>query len=293
MGHELAGWDRAIEAWRWLLRNKRLTNCIIESPELAGGRRIAAFGATVFVSRAFADAEIAEPRPGTTARMIESIAAGRPVVLSKPQVRAANTRGGLDLLALYSTWRKGLPPGQVTQVRVLLAEIGLMQHAGYRLRRVLQELPDSSHIQAAREWRVFRFLEYRKLPQAASRNPSNPDRALAVAEMEDALSNPGSVAAMLFNYREPVLKLRESHQALLEAALGGLTDEELAATLGLKIAAVKKRWASVFQHIAQVKPGLLPKLIESGAADKRGRQKRHHLLAHLRDHKEELRPFLY
>jgi hypothetical protein len=115
-------------------------------------------------------------------------------------------------------------------------------------------------------------------------------RALGVVERADALAVPGSVGAMLFTYREPVLRFRNADQQLLSAALRGLTDEESARTMGLTLPAVKKRWASVFDHVARGKPELLPGLEDGLDRQTRGPQKRHYLLAYLREHPEELRP---
>jgi hypothetical protein len=74
-----------------------------------------------------------------------------------------------------------------------------------------------------------------------------------------------------------------------------LTDEGLARELNLKLTAVKRRWLTLFERIADVHPDLLPpdvRLPENGDnhIGKRGPQKRHHLLAYVREHPEELRP---
>ena len=85
--------------------------------------------------------------------------------------------------------------------------------------------------------------------------------------------------------------LRDADQELLLAALDGLTDNELSQVLGLKLPALKKRWASLFERVRRVRPDLVPHP-ESDAVETRGPQKRHRLLAYLRDHPEELRPQL-
>jgi hypothetical protein len=118
----------------------------------------------------------------------------------------------------------------------------------------------------------------------------NKDRALFVADRESAFAVSGSIANFLFHYREPILSLRKEDQQLLAVALRGLTDEELSKALSLKVAAVKKRWAAVFGRVSAVKPELIPEV--AGSYAMRGRQKRHHLLAYLREHPEELRPVM-
>jgi hypothetical protein len=110
-----------------------------------------------------------------------------------------------------------------------------------------------------------------------------------VATPESVSAAPYSVAATLYRYQPPVLRLRPSEQRLLAAALAGKTDSELSADLGLSIEAIKKRWMSIFERVDKFKPGILtPTDVDS---DGRGPQKRHRVVAYIRMHPEELRPF--
>ena len=72
-------------------------------------------------------------------------------------------------------------------------------------------------------------------------------------------------------------------------ALTGKTDAELSAELGLSIEAVKKRWMSIFDRVDEFKPEMLAKTDADN--DGRGPQKRHRVVAYVRAHPEELRPF--
>lgn len=77
--------------------------------------------------------------------------------------------------------------------------------------------------------------------------------------------------------------------ALLAAALDGQTDAELSADLGVSIEATKKRWLSIFERVESFKPEILLSAGASGPG--RGPQKRHRVVAYVRAHPEELRPF--
>jgi hypothetical protein len=85
-----------------------------------------------------------------------------------------------------------------------------------------------------------------------------------------------------------VLHLSEGERELLWAALEGQTDTELAISLDLTLPAVKARWRSVFTRFAKMEKSLAPEFFGQGG---RGPQKRHRILAYLREHPEELRPF--
>jgi hypothetical protein len=97
---------------------------------------------------------------------------------------------------------------------------------------------------------------------------------------------------MFFCYTPPILRFKHADQQLLGTALEGLTDNELSDALGLSMQTVKKRWASVFDQVCDVMPSLLPDSNDGTERRTRGPQKRHHLLAYLRHHPEELRPFV-
>jgi hypothetical protein len=62
LGEESVGHCWAMEGWRDLVRSCSFHSTVIEADPRIAGHRIVAFGASVFVSRAFADEEIADPR---------------------------------------------------------------------------------------------------------------------------------------------------------------------------------------------------------------------------------------
>jgi hypothetical protein len=95
----------------------------------------------------------------------------------------------------------------------------------------------------------------------------------------------------MYRYQEPVLRLSPAEQNLLAAALSGKTDAELSAVLGLSIEAIKKRWMSIFDRVDEFKADILTRTDED--SDGRGPQKRHRVVAYVRNHPEELRPFAW
>jgi hypothetical protein len=93
----------------------------------------------------------------------------------------------------------------------------------------------------------------------------------------------------MYRYQAPVLRLRPAEQKLLAAALAGKTDAELSGDLDLSIEAIKKRWMSIFARVDQFKPEILSSA--EAESEGRGPQKRHRVVAYVRTHPEELRPF--
>lgn len=281
VGGDDVGRGSALHVWDQLLRHPAFRGIVIERDPSMAGQRIVAAGAGVFVRPDFMTAEIANPRPGLNARIIASVARGRPVLLSLPEIARGNAGAGLDVVNLIGSWlQTGLSAEELAMINGLLAASFLEAHRGYRLHRIIRELPCEAELDVVRP--LFRVIHM----AVASR------RWIALLTKDEAFRSPHSMACLMFQYREPELRLSQAHQQLLLAALKMQTDDELANALGLTLPAVKQRWRSVFERIEQVKPELVVGL----AADKRagrGRQKRHHVLSYLQVHPEELRPYAW
>lgn len=280
LGDQIVGRSAAVRVWKALLDSPAFQANVIESERPLSGHRIVACGMGVFVTRTFADREIRNPRPGINSRIIAAVASGESIVLSRAQIGAGNAGEGVDFVNMYGTWRDGIMnPDQLAEAQVLLGTSFIEHFAGYRFNRVLKEAIGNSRIALARATGTYRIVaEFRES-----------ESALAVVTRESVLTAPYSVAATMYRYQAPVLRLRPAEQRLLGAALAGKTDAELSADLGLSIEAIKKRWMSVFDRVDQFKPGILNRAEPDN--DARGPQKRHRVIAYIRTHPEELRPF--
>jgi len=274
------GRSAALRVWKTLLHEPSFLANVIESDRPLAGHRIVGCGMGVFVTRTFADREIRTPQPGLNSRIIAGVASGTSTVLSRAQIAAGNAGEGLDFVNMYGSWREGvMSTDQIAEVHALLGTSFVEHFSGYRFNRVLKEAVGHSSIALARATGTYRQIAEFKESQSA----------LVVATRESVLSAPYSVAASLYRYQEPVLQLRPAEQRLLAAALVGKTDAELSADLGLSIEAIKKRWMSIFERVDEFKPEILSPA--GPDSDGRGPQKRHRVVAYIRTHPEELRPF--
>ena len=287
LGDQIVGRKTALGIWKGFLDNPAFLGTVIESEVPIAGQKIVACGLGVFVTAAFADREIADPRPGLNSRIIARVGAGfveEPVLLTRAEIGEGNAGDGLDFVNMYGTWRDGIMNrDQLAEVHALLGTSFVEHFAGYRFNRVLKEAIGASRIALARATGTYRLLA--EFPDSES--------ALAVVTRESALAAPYSAAAAIYRYRAPVLRLRPAEQELLAAALSGKTDAELSADLGLSVEATKRRWLSIFERVDQFKREILSQA-EADAdtySDVRGPQKRHRVVAYIRAHPEELRPF--
>jgi hypothetical protein len=183
---------------------------------------------------------------------------------------------------------EGLTPEQCQDVlrQVSLGVIGCLD--GYQVRRALMEATFALDIERAK---LFPIWQVRSTHEDFHRN--NPRSSWNRDRVLFAIDCAGGPSFVVKGGLEPVLRLRSSDQELLAAAMNGSTDMELSKELDLKLPTLKKRWAAVFNRVAIAKPDLLPGHDDHLDSQARGRQKKHRLLAYVREHPQELRPFLH
>src|SRR6185369_12735683 len=108
LGAEIVGRSAALRVWKALLDDPSFLANVIESERPLAGHKIVACGMGVFVTGAFADYEIKNPRPGLNSRIIAGIASGVSAVLSRAQIATGNAGNGIDFVNMYGTWRDGI-----------------------------------------------------------------------------------------------------------------------------------------------------------------------------------------
>jgi hypothetical protein len=289
-GAENLGRDLALQAWQQLFHMAHASRSAVVERRWNDRAEIVGFGFATFVKKSFAEAEVRNPKPGLNGRILESIVLRKSVVATYEQVRDANTQGDLEQVILDTSWKHTLMyRDEVDEVRILLGQAYQELYAGYHLSRILTELVDERdwwHLAGQKTFQIVdRFEAFRQ------ENPVttwNADRALVAVTVESMRVDPHSVAAGLFQYRHrPQFGFARGEQELLEAALSGMDDEAASKSLFVSVAALKRRWANIFDRVAATQPDLIP-LDGNG---KRGLQKRPRILAWVRNHPEELRPF--
>lgn len=284
----LSRWDPALLALGAPLGGAIAT--LIEHEQLRGGCveeavtdgwEVSATGASVFISDQVADAYLAAPTPFFAAQLMARILAGEPdVVLNVREIARGNTGAGLNLFVLGFTHRYGAeePP----TLRPLLAraiEHFVYAHRGYRLRRMLREdpYPIADVLVASGMTVAHDFADI--------------GRMVLIAEPSAATHMfPSSTISMLFNYSAPQVLYSNAERRLLDLAVDGLSDSEIATELDVSANTIKQTWRSVYERTLRKVPLALGAAGQSPLDGVRGQEKRRHLLAYLRDHPQELRP---
>lgn len=281
-GDEIAGRECALHVWREWTGSLSFNSAVIEAATPHSPKQKIAFGSSIFVTPEFAAQELQNPQPGLNSRLIASVVAGKSAVLPETNLSYIRNPIPLDLVILSCNYLyDAITPEQTIRAEMILPVTFAQAHVGYRLNRILSETVSESQYRAHDSSGVWRTVT----------KYSDRGHTLILLSEKEAFATSGSVAAPLFQYREPVLHLRDTEKQLLAEAINGETDQELAARMSLSLPSIKKRWASLFDRIADTRPDLLPDAGQRGLHEIRGPQKKHRILAYARSHPEELRPF--
>lgn len=256
--------------------------CVEETlPPPETGWQVSATGASAFISNTTAQALLDNPSPFFAAQLMARIMAGeRDVLLDPAAIARENAGDGLTLFVLGFTHRYG---GQDhPNLRPLLGRAidhFVYAHRGYKLRRMLREDPDP----------IADVLVTSGMTVAHHFGAVG--RKLLVAEPSaQAPIFPHSVTSALFAYSPPQVHFAKAERRLLELAVDGLSDGEIAGELQISLNTVKQTWRSVYERAVRRVPLVLGEGADLPAGGVRGQEKRRHLIAYLRDHPQELRP---
>ncbi len=277
-GDEILGRTRALESWKTLTQSLACNSAVVET----GGakKKKIGFGFSVFVTPEFMNRELESPRPGINGRILTSVVWGEPAV--RAESRLCDSNDPLDVVIMSCNYRyDSMNADETMQAEMTLPAAFAESHLGYRLNRILVETVTERQRRVHESSGVWRPI--RDFPECG--------HTWLQLTREEALGVSGSVAGPMFDYHEPVLGLRSTEKELLAEALKWGTDKELAAKLNLSLPTVKKRWASVFERVAAARPELLPDGERKQSAEIRGPQKRHRIMAYVRAHPEEVRPY--
>lgn len=276
-------------AWLGLLGREAFRAIVFEdSPQSV--HRIVGTGVSAFVSDDFLRSLKKAPFSWLGPELTRRISRGESPLLSDRALREANTKGGLNL----AVWEGALQPEiwGYAEAHAALISAFVEQHSGFLLKEAIGqpstrealEVTLRSGAQLLHQDGRYVDLENRSLDEVFK----VPYQVGLTREV--ALSRPGAWVASLFLYQAPQCSFRPSEQRLLVAALRGRTDQELANDLGISLSAVKKTWLSIYNRVSTQMPSFFPNGVAMPEEGERGREKKQHLIAYLRDHPEELRP---
>jgi DNA-binding CsgD family transcriptional regulator len=284
-------------AWLRLLRSNGFSgSAVFEEVEEGAVRprpRMLGVGLGVFVSDDFLRELKTPPFFWIGPELAKRVMRGNSPVLSEKQVSEANSRVGLNIVM----WHVCLREEDVKRPEVGAELMASMfdNHRGYLLKELVGQADSSEHLEGMRNTGGHLFRP--EVGDYGSFDGADLSEILLEPHVtgltrEIAQRELGSWIGYLFLYQPPRFGFSRSEQRLLLAALAGGTDEELGVELGVSLSTAKKLWRSIYRRVAARDPELIPDDSQAeGESSKRGRSKKQRLMAYLREHIQELRPF--
>jgi hypothetical protein len=265
--------------------------CVIFEELNGGSARLLGGAVGCFVREEFLRELKTPPSFWGPPEIVRRVNQGESPILSNREVREANSRDGLNLFV----WHVGIHPEDHDQAEVAskILTAFVETYRGFRIRELLEQAETLWQFRAMRAaGGCFvrpsdgSYAEYfESIEHDVAKSP-----LMAGLTRELAARSPGSWAGSLFHYEPPRFGFSRSQQKLLQSAIAGATDEELASELCVSPSAVKRAWSGIYERASSFFPNLVGNGHDDGGSQARGKQKRHHLLAYLRQHPEELRP---
>ena len=254
---------------------------------------ICAVGVAVFVGDDFVRELKSPPLFWIGPELAKRTMRGDSPILSRKQLREANSCGGLNLVV----WEGCIRPEFERNIeihRVILNKF-IEDHRGYLWNELIpQQIESVERLEwmlktGSLVWNPALGCYEESLQKAPLEFLREPHIVGVTRGIEH--SRAGSWIGAIFNHHPPQFGFSRGEQRLLLSALSGETDMELSGDLGTSVSTVKNTWRSIYNRVASRLPELVPDDSQgNGQISDRGREKRRRLLAYLREHPEELRP---
>lgn len=282
---------RLADVWCGLLSRESIIAAVVEDLDRDPEDRLLGLRVSAFLSDHFTRHARTPPLVWIGPELLRRIGQNTSPILDCPGVRAANSGDGLNLF-VWEVHIRAVAEQEFLAVYSMLAKALFEYHAGFNIKEVIAQHPPGRVLQAAirsGDWFVHQRHGNYVTPDDPEALEGEPYVCGLTRELAHRLA--GNSLGNLFCYTPPRAFFTPAEQRLLTAALNGRTDHEIAEVLAVSLAAAKRCWESVYARASL----RLPEVFSENAislAGARGAEKRRRLLAYLREHPEELRPWV-
>jgi hypothetical protein len=270
-------------------------------PVIADARspsHIVHFAVQVFVDDERADAYHRLASPKLAYRMVEDSAAGLRPYLDRNEIARANAAARLNLVISHHGYEAPHQDEDLERLRAASYESSRRHFFGWNLRTYTNEVYSHDSLREGREMGKalgFRPRQYSDEQLLIAGIPSGKAPWVWLAAREDAIAGPaGLTQALLFSsFSPPRFGFSFPEQDTLMLALDGHTDEAIAETMGASLSTIKKRFRTIYAKVQDASTDEEAVIQSEGpSAGARGVETRRRILNYLRDHRQELRPYL-
>ncbi len=268
--------------WTRLLGQSGFNADVIEDLRRPAGSRIVGLGMAIALDERWRALMTDAPPPYAPALIYEALLDGTFQPPGDKELARLNGLGEVSFLVLhYEQTLKDLDnPDTLEQLHVGMS-LFKQAHAGYRLQHLYQEgLDDQGAYLQSMGFRARTDRATQGLPDLYGLSREEAMRLLPGTPVRDA-----------FQFTPPRMGFSPSERRMLRLSVTQLTDEQVGDELGISAHGIKKLWRSVHQRAMDTMPQLFD---DAGTSDggTRGPERRRTLLQYLRQHPEEMRPYL-
>lgn len=254
--------------------------------------QILSFATAVCVSddRAERYQSCAQPRIGYG--IAEEWNAGGHPFLEAEEIGAENAGAGLNVVVTHHGFVEG-DEEFASMIRYAIYEVYRINYRGLNIRSWTHEVFDRYGVEVSKQI-GFRVLRYTNDQLLAAGIPFDRAPLVQVATREDAVAHPGSegLGLLFFSFSPPRFGFNLHEQKLLRLAIDGHTDETIALLTSESLSNVKKRFRTIYSKVeGSAIADAFPEQ-EALLERHRGVEVRRHLLNYLREHPEELHPYI-
>lgn len=276
-----------------LLDEDCLSGVCVEETE-GSGWRLAAAGLSGFLPEPTIEGYLARPIPWLALTLLDRarLASVIDTFLPHHAIATANAEGGLHLFPFLWLQRPFDPASAHGRELMSLGQQTFIRfHRGYRLKSVIKEVPAAIEQVFTGGGFIRRSLIPAGSPMTFPGMSSNHDRVILGLTREECERDlPGPAVGWLFGNSSPRCGFTRVEQQVLQCAVDGLTDHEIAGVLCVTANTVRDRWRSIFERVHRAAPHVLPS--PNPERGGRGPEKRRPVLLFIDDHPEELRPYV-
>jgi DNA-binding CsgD family transcriptional regulator len=209
--------------------------------------------------------------------------------LNRKEIAAHNSKGGLNLVVTHYGIEQR-PMQEFIALNGKFIESFFYLHSGYQIKEFLTEnfTPEDTAITLSHSLFIRRtYPEY-----VPGNKPSFP-HTLVGARREEFNDREKMFAFALLLHSQPSrFGFSQGEKDVLERALLGETDQEIARSLHFTVWAVKKRWQGIYEKVENTNTSLFTPKDTGSEEENQKVERRRLLLDYLRTHLEEIRPTL-
>lgn len=270
-----------VELWaRWL--NQEIISTRVITRRKEHGEVLEGFGMTVFLKHEFVESYLKAPHPFLAALIYNRELEGTSVLMDRQEIAAANWSTGLYIFVLHYVQREIDPYSRAFEEVLTVAHTGFRESTeGYDLLALWQEAfrDEEAAFLSSGGMRVCAdFGEFQHYGLSMHGRLMGLTREQALGEP------PGTTVSFSFRTPPPKFGFTPGQQRVLEIALRGESDTEIAEELSVSRDAIKQMWRAIYERLES------SSVFGIVQADYSNHRRRRALLDYLRSHPEELRP---